>query len=171
MNEPEPERTRGEVVETPRRPEADDAREEPPPPTPEPAPADASERARLDKLQDAANAASGHVRNVYLTFLLFGLYLAIIFRATTHEQLLRAGPVTLPLLNVELPLLGFYWVAPALFVLLHLNLLLELHLLAGKLHRLDQAIGRPGGPAAGTRRRRRSRTAARSSTRSSSATC
>lgn len=100
-------------------------------------------QARLDKLLDAANTASGHVRNVYLTFLLFGLYLGIIFGATTHEQLLRESPVTLPLLNVELPLLGFYWVAPALFVLLHLNLLLQLYLLSGKLHRLDQAIGPP----------------------------
>jgi hypothetical protein len=96
--------------------------------------------ARLDKLQDAANAASGHARNVYVTFLLFGLYLAIIFGSTTHEQLLRESPVTLPLLNVGLPLLGFYWVAPALFVLLHLNLLLQFYLLAGKLHRLDDAL-------------------------------
>lgn len=33
--------------------------------------------------------------------------------------------------------------APALFVLLHLNLLLQLYLLAGKLHRLEHAIGPP----------------------------
>jgi hypothetical protein len=99
---------------------------------------------RAARLQAAADTASAHIRNVYLTFLLFGLYLAIIFGATTHEQLLRAGPVTLPLLNVDLPLLGFYWVAPALFVLLHLNLLLQLYLLSGKLHRLDQAIRPPG---------------------------
>ena len=97
--------------------------------------------ARLDKLQDAANSASSHARNVYITFLLFGLYLAIIFGSTTHEQLLRQGPVTLPLLNVGLPLFGFYWIAPALFVLLHLNLLLQLYLLSGKLHRFDKALG------------------------------
>jgi uncharacterized protein YjbI with pentapeptide repeats len=96
--------------------------------------------ARLDKLQDAANAASGHARNVYVTFLLFGLYLAIIFGSTTHEQLLRESPVTLPLLNVGLPLFGFYWIAPALFVLLHLNLLLQFYLLSGKLHRFDHAL-------------------------------
>ncbi|HEX5079233.1 MAG TPA: pentapeptide repeat-containing protein [Geminicoccaceae bacterium] len=97
--------------------------------------------ARLDKLQDAANAASRHARNGYVTFLLFGLYLAIIFGSTTHEQLLRESPVTLPLLNVGLPLAGFYWVAPALFVLLHLDLLLQFYMLSGKLHRLDRALG------------------------------
>jgi uncharacterized protein YjbI with pentapeptide repeats len=145
MNEPERGRTRREVVEIHPRPEADIAPKEPPSARPKPPPAGVDEPARLDKLLDAANAASGHVRNVYLTFLLFGLYLAIIFGATTHQQLLRAAPVTLPLLGIELPLLGFYWVAPALFVLLHLNLLLELYLLAGKLHRLDQAIGPPAG--------------------------
>lgn len=101
--------------------------------------------ARLNTLRDAANTASQHARNVYVTFLLFGLYLAIIFGSTTHEQLLRESPVTLPLLNVGLPLVGFYWVAPALFVLLHLNLLLQLILLAGKLHRLNEAIAQIGG--------------------------
>ncbi|MGH6900086.1 MAG: pentapeptide repeat-containing protein [Geminicoccaceae bacterium] len=96
--------------------------------------------ARIDKLQAAASTASAHARNVYVTFLLFGLYLAIIFGSTTHEQLLRESPVTLPLLNVGLPLVGFYWVAPALLVLLHLNLLIQLYLLSQKLHRLDRAI-------------------------------
>jgi uncharacterized protein YjbI with pentapeptide repeats len=96
--------------------------------------------ARIDKLQAGANTASVHVRNVYVTFLVFGLYLAIIFGSTTHEQLLRESPVTLPLLNVGLPLMGFYWVAPALFVLLHLNLLIQIYLLSQKLHRLDGVL-------------------------------
>jgi uncharacterized protein YjbI with pentapeptide repeats len=105
-----------------------------------PGPGDEDLAARLDKLQDAANSASGHARNVYVTFLLFGLYLAIIFGSTTHEQLLRESPVTLPLLGVGLPLFGFYWIAPALFVLLHLNLLLQFYLLSDKLHRFGQAL-------------------------------
>jgi uncharacterized protein YjbI with pentapeptide repeats len=148
MNEPEPGRTRAAVVEPLRRPEVDDAREEPAPVAPEAPPAadDKALRGEIDHLQAAAEKASGHVRNLYLFFLSFGLYLAIIFGATTHEQLLRAAPVTLPLFNVELPLLGFFWVAPALFVLLHFNLLLQCRLLAGKVQRLDGAIGRLGDP-------------------------
>jgi hypothetical protein len=34
----------------------------------------------------------------------------------------------------------FYWVAPALFVLLHLNLVVQLYLLSGKLHGLNHAL-------------------------------
>jgi hypothetical protein len=118
-------------------------------PKPQPASPNKDLEARIDKLQNAANAASGHARSVYVTFLLFGLYLAIISGSTTHEQLLREGPVTLPLLSVRLPLMGFYWVAPALFVLLHLNLLIQLNLLSQKLHRVDQALRAVGGGASG----------------------
>ena len=97
---------------------------------------------RIDQLQVAADNAAGHVRNLYITFLLFGLYLAITIASTTHEELLRSEPVTLPIINVELPLFGFYWIAPALYVLLHFNLLIQFSLLGRKLHRLDQAIER-----------------------------
>jgi hypothetical protein len=97
-------------------------------------------RRQIDNLQAAAGEASAHTRNLYLFFLSFGLYLAIIFGSTTHEQLLRETPVTLPLFNVELPLKGFYWVAPALLVLLHFNLLVQCYLLAGKLRRFEDAI-------------------------------
>jgi len=106
-------------------------------PLPEP---DESLQAQIDKLQAAAEKSSGHVRNLYLFFLSFSLYLAIIFGGTTHEQLLRAAPVTLPLFDVELPLKGFYLIAPALLVLLHFNLLVQCYLLASKLKRLDDAI-------------------------------
>jgi hypothetical protein len=111
-----------------------------------PKPDEKALRGEIDHLQAATEKTSGHVRNAYLFFLSFGLYLAIIFGATTHEQLLRAAPVTLPLFNVDLPLLGFFWVAPALLVLLHFNLLVQCYLLAGKLKRLDHAIRRLGDP-------------------------
>ena len=94
----------------------------------------------IDRLQAATETAASHVRNLYAAFLLFSLYLAVTIGSTTYEQLLRTGPVDLPIIGVELPLLGFYWVAPALFLLLHFNLLIQLTLFAGKLHRLDQAI-------------------------------
>jgi hypothetical protein len=126
MNEPEPGRTRGEVVEIhPGRRRTTRAERA----------ADRSRRAARARddtvrasLPVARRQATGGGRH----------------RQRACQELLRAGPVTLPLLNVDLPLLGFYWVAPALFVLLHLNLLLQLYLLSGKLHRLDQAIRPPG---------------------------
>ena len=60
--------------------------------------------------------------------------------ATTHEQLLREAPISLPILNVGIPLFGFYWIAPALFVLLHFNLMLQFYLLARKLRAFEQAL-------------------------------
>ncbi len=97
---------------------------------------------RIEQLQAAATSAAELARASYLTFLLFGFYLAIIFAGTDHEQLLRATPIRLPILEVELPLMGFYWVAPGLFLVAHLNLLIQLQLLAGSLHRLDREIER-----------------------------
>lgn len=96
--------------------------------------------AQVKDLQANADAAAGHVRNIFFFFLTFGLYLAVTVGATTHEQLLRESPVGLPILNVEIPLFGFYWIAPALFVLLHFNLMLQFHLLSQKLRRLQAAI-------------------------------
>jgi uncharacterized protein YjbI with pentapeptide repeats len=96
----------------------------------------------IDKLQAAADGAAGEVRNLYIAFLSFGLYLAITVGATTDEQLLRESPVRLPIVDVGLPLVAFYWIAPLLFVMFHFNLLMQLYLLSEKLHRLDAAIRR-----------------------------
>ena len=107
----------------------------------DPSPETIEERqARADKLQTAANEAAGHVRNLYIAFLSFGLYLAITVGGTTDEQLLRESPVRLPIVGVDLPLFAFYWIAPFLFVLFHFNLLLQLHLLGDKLRLLDDAL-------------------------------
>ena len=95
---------------------------------------------QIDKLQSAANDYSVHVRNVYLTFMIFGAYVAIIFGSTTHEQLILEAPITLPLLNVGLPIVGLYWIAPALLVLMHFNLLIQLYMLSDVLYQLAQSI-------------------------------
>jgi hypothetical protein len=94
---------------------------------------------RIDKLQVAADAAASQVGSHYIAFLSFGLYLAITIGGTTHEQLLRVGPVELPIIGVALPLVAFYWIAPALFILFHFNLLTQVSLLAEKLYTLDEA--------------------------------
>jgi hypothetical protein len=95
---------------------------------------------RAERLLTAANDAARGVRNVYITFLLLGTYIATIIGSTTDEQLLTISPVTLPILNVQLPILGFYIFVPWLFLLFHFNLLLQVYLLAFKLHPLDTAI-------------------------------
>jgi hypothetical protein len=86
----------------------------------------------LNTLLGAVNDASGVARGVWIAFILFGAYLAVILFATTHEQLLLQSPVNLPILGVDLPLSTFFIVAPGLFLLLHLSLLVQLWLLARK---------------------------------------
>ena len=98
------------------------------------------EREELEKLLEAINDASRNARAAFLTFLLAGLYFAIVIGSTTDEQLLRAAGITMPLLNIKLPIVGFYIIAPWLFWLLHLNLLLLLRLLAGKIDRLPMRL-------------------------------
>ncbi|MEM9626720.1 MAG: pentapeptide repeat-containing protein [Pseudomonadota bacterium] len=94
----------------------------------------------IGRLHQSVNVAATSARNAGVTFLLFGFYLAVTFGSTSHGQLLRNDPVTVPLLNVDLPLTAFYWVAPALLVLLHLNFLMAAYLLDQKLGPLDKQI-------------------------------
>lgn len=98
----------------------------------------------LKDLRASANAAAQLCRTVYLTVLVVGAYLAISIGSTTDLMLLKGAGITLPLLAVDLPIRGFYLVAPALFFLLHLNLLLQLRILAGKLWDLDRCIRAQG---------------------------
>ncbi|MBS0299062.1 MAG: pentapeptide repeat-containing protein [Proteobacteria bacterium] len=105
--------------------------------------AEAARQAQIKKIEallDSVNSASQHVRNYYITFLLACFYIALIVWSTTDLMLLKNTPVTMPLLNVELPITGFYTFAPYFFLLLHFNLLLQFSLLADKTHRFDQAV-------------------------------
>jgi uncharacterized protein YjbI with pentapeptide repeats len=96
----------------------------------------------LADLRSDVAATAADIRTAYFTFLTAGLYLAITVGATTHEELLTGSRVALPLTGVALPVLGFYVVAPALFLILHFNLLLQFRLLAGKARCLNAAIDR-----------------------------
>ncbi len=99
----------------------------------------------IEALLDSVNNTSQHVRNFYITFLLVGFYIAAIIWSTTDLMLLKETPIKLPILDLELPITGFYWFAPFFYLLLHFNLLLQLSLLSEKLHRFDDALsGLPG---------------------------
>src|SRR5262247_1974291 len=95
---------------------------------------------RAERLRGAADEAARLVQNVYLSFLGLGTYIAVIIGSTTDVQLLKVSPVTLPLLNVQLPIVGFYVFVPWLLLLLYFNLLLHLTFLAQKLHRFNTVL-------------------------------
>src|SRR5262247_99933 len=95
---------------------------------------------RAERLRGAADEAARLVQNVYLSFLGLGTYIAVIIGSTTDVQLLKVSPVTLPLLNVQLPIVGFYVVVPWLLLLLYFSLLLHLTFLVQRLHRLHAVL-------------------------------
>ena len=95
---------------------------------------------KIEALLESVNSASQQVRNFYITFLVVGFYIAMIIWSTTDVMLLKETPVKLPILDVELPITGFYWFAPFFYLLLHFNLLLQLGLLSDKIHRFDDAV-------------------------------
>ncbi len=93
-----------------------------------------------DQVRKALDDAAGMSRNLWLAFLTFGTYLAIAVGSVTHRNLFLEDPIKLPLLNVELPLVAFFWVAPLLFLIFHAYLLLNLRLLVDNVRRYNEVV-------------------------------
>jgi hypothetical protein len=86
----------------------------------------------LGELQKAVNEAAGKASVLWTTFITFQLYLAIAFGSVTHRDLFLETSIKLPLLNVDLALVGFFVVAPLLLLIFHFYLFLQLVGLASK---------------------------------------
>ena len=86
----------------------------------------------LGALREAVVDAAGVGTGLWLSYLFLFFYLFVAVAAVTHKDLFFENPVKLPFLNVELPLIGFFWLGPLLFLILHAYVLLHLSLLAGK---------------------------------------
>ena len=86
--------------------------------------------ALTEKLLVSVNETARIARTSLLFFLVVALYLLIIVGTTTDLMLLRGEIVALPLMEVGVPVVTFYIVAPLIFLLLHSNLLLRLSQLA-----------------------------------------
>jgi uncharacterized protein YjbI with pentapeptide repeats len=95
---------------------------------------------RINEQLAAVNSASKSAGTAHLTSLVFIVYAGITIWSTTHEQLLMGSGVTLPLLRVDVPIVGFYVITPWFLVVLHLNLLLQVMLLSSKLRGFDDAL-------------------------------
>ncbi len=94
-------------------------------------------------LRDALNDASSHNGRFLISFLLFQAYLLITVGAVTDYTLLMPeSTVKLPLLDVEMPLFGFFIVAPLILLIIHFNLLLHLLQHARILHAYKPLLDR-----------------------------
>jgi uncharacterized protein YjbI with pentapeptide repeats len=95
-----------------------------------------------EALVSALNRSAERVQTLWFSFLTFMLYLAIATGTTTHRMLFLEEPLNLPVLNIKLPLLGFYVLTPVIFVVLHFYMLLNLVLLARTAKSFEDALVR-----------------------------
>jgi uncharacterized protein YjbI with pentapeptide repeats len=100
----------------------------------------------IKKAVDDAGAVGG---GLWLSYLFVLFYLAVAAGAETHADLFFENPVKLPFLNIELPLLAFFFLAPILFLIVHAYTLVHLVMLTDKAKRFDQALRNQIGDAAG----------------------
>jgi hypothetical protein len=94
---------------------------------------DFAEKAKnLDALRNAVVDAAGVGAGLWFSYLFVLLYFLIAVGGVTHRDLFLENPVTLPFLNVDLPLVGFFVLGPALFLVVHAYVLMHFVLLADK---------------------------------------
>src|SRR5215472_4208722 len=87
-------------------------------------------------IEDTAAVGAG----LWLSYLFVLFYLAVAAGAVTHADLLLQKPVKLPFLNIELPLLAFFDLAPLLFLLTHAYTLVHLKLLADRVAQFNEEL-------------------------------
>ena len=88
-------------------------------------------------VEDSAAVSGG----LWLSYLFVLFYLGVAAGAVTHADLLLENPVKLPFLNIELPLLSFFSLAPALFLITHVYTLVNLFLLADRVREFHKELG------------------------------
>ncbi|WP_050043832.1 pentapeptide repeat-containing protein [Bradyrhizobium sp. LTSPM299] len=102
-----------------------------------------SKQSDIDDLQKSLSDNAGKTSIIWTTLVTFELYLAISFGSVTHRKLFLESPLQLPLLNnVELPLTGFFVVAPALLLVFWIYVILHFLILGEKLAAFRRVSGR-----------------------------
>jgi uncharacterized protein YjbI with pentapeptide repeats len=103
---------------------------------PEPPPSDPKLQELKDQAEDlgaarkALDDAVSMTRGLWISFISLSALLAITVGAVTHVDLFLENPLQLPLINIKLPIVGFFWIAPLLYLIVHAYLLLNLKLMA-----------------------------------------
>jgi|SRR5450759_450793 hypothetical protein len=114
-----------------------------PPPLPVTAAALAGKAMDLQALRDALVDAASVGTGLWFSYLFVLFYLLIAVGGVTHRDLFLESPVKLPFLTVDLPLLGFFALGPAIFLIVHAYVLLHFMLLAGKVGDFDAELKTP----------------------------
>jgi uncharacterized protein YjbI with pentapeptide repeats len=91
-------------------------------------------------LEGSLNDSATRVSTIWISFLVFGLYLVIAAGTATQGQLFLDEPLKLPILNIDLPMVGFFFLAPILFVIFHVYVLLQVQLLSRTAAAYNKAV-------------------------------
>ncbi len=89
---------------------------------------------------DEANDTSEPARTAWLAFLFLLAYVIVTLASVSHRDLLLNSPVRLPIINADIPLVGFFQYAPAMLLLVYLSLLVQHVIVARKYRRFTDAI-------------------------------
>src|ERR1043166_8517097 len=91
-------------------------------------------------LEKSVNDSAVRVSTIWVSFLVFGLYLAVAAANVSNHQLLVEDPVTFPTVNVNMPLTAFFLLTPLLLVVFHFYVLLQVVLLSRTAWAYKQAL-------------------------------
>jgi uncharacterized protein YjbI with pentapeptide repeats len=94
----------------------------------------------ISAIEKAVNDAAGKTGALWLTFISITAFLLITTGSVTHRNLLLQTPLQLPLLDVDLPLVSFFVVAPVFFIIIHFNLFLQMDALASKIQTYNSVL-------------------------------
>jgi uncharacterized protein YjbI with pentapeptide repeats len=116
------------------------ARTEKPAEPPDPTEEFAKKAHDLDAVRKTVEDAAAVSAGFWLSYLFVLFYIGIAAGAVTHKDLLLENPVKLPFLNVELPLVAFFVLAPILFIVSHAYTLVHFVMLGAKVGRFKAEL-------------------------------
>ncbi len=111
----------------------------------------AKETHDLDAVRKSVEDAAAVSAGFWLSYLFVLFYIGIAAGAVTHTDLLLENPVKLPFLNVELPLVAFFFLAPIVFIVSHAYTLVHFVMLGAKVGVYDAELRAQLGDAPETR--------------------
>ena len=92
------------------------------------------------ELLDDANGTSAPANHAWLAFLALLAFFLVTLAGVSHKDLLLNTPVTLPTIDMQIPLFSFFQYAPVLLLLVYLSLLIQHIILARKYRKFAEAV-------------------------------
>jgi uncharacterized protein YjbI with pentapeptide repeats len=87
---------------------------------------------RVPQIEKALQDASTQVSVTWVSFIGVSVYIMVAVGSLTHVDLLMERPIALPIISTEVPLVGFFALAPILYLSSYLYLLLRVKYLIDK---------------------------------------